>query len=206
MNTNAIDTTLHYYESNADTYATSTMHIDLSDTRMRFIELLPNGGKILDFGCGSGRDTLAFIKAGFIVTATDGSPELCTIATKATGIPVRNETFQELADICLYDGIWACSSILHLPKAELADVLRRIERALLPGGALYASFKFGSRDGIYDGRHFTDFNEDTLHAFINASCTLNIKETWVTPDVRPEKRNRSKWLNVLFVKPGLSVY
>ena len=77
--------------------------------------MIARKGIILDFGCGSGRDTKAFLDAGFRVDATDGSAELCALASSYTGIRVRQMLFNELDAVDQYDGIWACASILHLP-------------------------------------------------------------------------------------------
>lgn len=204
MTTSATDNTLAYYAENAEAFAASTVDVDLSATQRHFAALLPAGGRVLDLGCGSGRDSRAFLDMGFRVTATDGSPEMCVIAEQTAGIPVRNELFQDLDDDEAYDGVWACSSILHLPRVQLADVLLRIERALVPGGVLYASFKHGERDDMQDGRHFTDFTESSLREFVKTSCGLVVEETWLTHDARPEKRRRSPWLNTLIRRPDLT--
>ena len=104
--------------------------------------------------------------------------------------------FQELTVQNQYDGVWACASILHLPKPELADVLRRIETALKPGGILYASFKYGSQEVLRDGRYFTDFTEETLTAFWKDASSLQIFDLWLSSDVR-EDRKDLKWINLL---------
>lgn len=162
--------TLAYYAAHAAEFAASTANVEFSAVRRRFTSLLAPGASILDLGCGSGRDTLAFLDAGFDVTATDGSPELCRYAQELTGVPVRNELFQDLADVDAYNGIWACSSILHLPKDQLADVLARMVRALHPCGIVYTSFKHGDFEGVRNGRHFTDFTEPTLRKFLADSA------------------------------------
>ncbi|MBQ6482792.1 MAG: methyltransferase domain-containing protein [Anaerolineaceae bacterium] len=69
--------TLNYYAENAADFAASTVNVDFSATQERFLSMLPAGASILDFGCGSGRDTKAFLAQGYRVTAADGSPELC---------------------------------------------------------------------------------------------------------------------------------
>lgn len=116
--------TLAYYAANADEFAAGTADVDFSATQQRFASLLPPNARVLDLGCGSGRDARWFLEAGFEVTATDGSPELAAIAQQVAGIPVRVELFGDLSDASAYDGVWACSSILHLPKDELTDVMR----------------------------------------------------------------------------------
>lgn len=109
--------TLDYYNQNADQFVKGTVSVDFKETQDRFLGAL-SGKRVLDFGCGSGRDTKYFIENGFEVVATDGSEELCKSASEYTGIAVKQMLFQELDEIDKYDGIWACSSILHLTKKE----------------------------------------------------------------------------------------
>jgi 2-polyprenyl-3-methyl-5-hydroxy-6-metoxy-1,4-benzoquinol methylase len=200
MKCNTTDITLDYYEKYAYSFANSTRDVKFSTMQSRFTSLLAPGAHILDLGCGSGRDTKAFLDAGFDVTATDGSPELCRYAQELTGIPVRNELFQDLADVNAYDGVWACSSILHLPKEQLADVLRRISRALHPHGIVYTSFKHGDFEGMRNGRYFTDFTEPALRGFLSdAVPELAIEQLWTTSDVRPGREDE-QWLNVILRK------
>lgn len=84
------------------------------------------------------------------------------------GSPIRNERFQDLVDVEAYDGIWACSSILHLPKAELPGVLALMVRALRLHGIIYTSFKLGGFDGMRNGRYFSDFTEPELRDLIGS--------------------------------------
>lgn len=188
--------TLGYYNQNASDFAEGTLSADMSDSRSRFAACLPPKGIILDFGCGSGRDTKAFLDAGFRVEAADGSEELCALASEYTGIPVRKMFFQELDDHERYDGIWACASILHLPREELLDVLGKIFIALKPYGVLYTSFKYGDFEGTRNGRYFTCFTEETLKAFWENVKGLRIFERWITEDVRPDRKDE-KWINLL---------
>lgn len=193
---NPADKTLQYYENNAESFASSTIAADMNDAGQRFLEHLSEGTRILDFGCGSGRDTKYFLSKGFTVDAVDGSSELCRIASEYTGIDVKQMLFQELDAVEVYDGIWACASILHLPKDELADVLNRISRALKEGGILYTSFKYSTFEGIRGGRYFTDFTEESLKEFWNEVSVLKLLETWITQDVRPG-REEERWINLL---------
>ena len=188
--------TLDYYNANAQAFAASTVSVDFSATQRRFAQLLPPGGRILDFGCGSGRDSKFFLQEGFDVTATDGSAELCRLARELTGLPVRHELFQDLAETNTYDGIWACASILHLPKAELAGVLAKMVAALKPGGVIYASFKYGDFEGTRNGRYFTDFTEEGFRSFMQPIEGIRIADWWVSTDVRPG-RGDERWLNLL---------
>ncbi|MBQ9001661.1 MAG: class I SAM-dependent methyltransferase [Eggerthellaceae bacterium] len=191
--------TIDYYNCNAEAFAASTANVEFSDMQEKLASLLAPGASVLDFGCGSGRDAKSFLKQGFRVAATDGSPEMCRIASRLTGLEVRNELFGDLADVAAYDGIWACSSILHLPKAELADVFPKMLAALRPGGVIYASFKYGTFEGWRNGRYFTDFTEASFRDFADAVGGFEAAEQWVSGDVRPG-RGDEKWLNLLLAK------
>jgi len=191
--------TLTYYNQNAHSFAASTVSVDFTATQARFTARLPQGGSILDFGCGSGRDTKHFLSQGFQVTATDGSEELCKLASQYTGIPVQQMLFQELDAVEQYDGIWACSSILHLPQEELISVLEKMATALKPQGIIYTSFKYGDFAGERNGRYFTDMTETSFAALVQNITSLETEEQWITSDVRPG-RGEEKWLNVILRK------
>lgn len=190
--------TLDYYNQNAEAFVKGTAYVDFKETQDRFIAKLA-GKKILDFGCGSGRDTKYFIEAGFDVEATDGSEELCKSASAYTGIEVKQMLFQELDEIERYDGIWACSSILHLSKEELKPVLVQMARALCSDGVIYTSFKHGEFEGVRNGRFFTDFTIDSFSDYISDINDIAIEEYWITGDVRPG-REEEKWLNLILRK------
>lgn len=194
-----MDKTIEYYNQNADMFAQGTRLVDFTIVQERFRKMLPVGSRILDFGRGSGRDTKYFLEKGYQVAATDGSAELCRLAGSFTGIRVKEMLFQELDEIGVYDGIWACSSILHLPKQELLPVIRKMCDALKDNGVIYTSFKYGDFEGERNGRYFTDFTEDTFDKFIKVIPELTIEEEWITSDVRPG-RGEERWLNLILRK------
>ena len=136
---------------------------------------------------------------GYIVEAWDGSIELCKAASEFTQIDVKNKLFQDLSASSLYDGIWACSSILHLPLNDLILVMKKIESALKNTGVLYTSFKYGDYSGERNGRYFTDMTEDRFDEILQHCPSLHIIEIWQTGDVRQERENE-KWLNILLRK------
>lgn len=191
--------TLNYYNTNANSFVSATLSVDFTQTQDKFLHLLPPTASILDFGCGSGRDTKYFLDAGMQVDATDGSEELCRLASEYTGIPVRQMLFEELDAKAQYDGIWACSSILHLSKESLKDVLKKMIAALKEHGIIYTSFKYGTFEGERNGRFFTDFTEETFREFVADVAGIRIEEMWITGDVRPG-RGDERWLNLILRK------
>ena len=195
---NAVDTTIQYYEEHAEEFATNTLNADMASIRSRFLAYLPTGCQILDFGCGTGRDSKAFLDLGYDVTAIDGSEALCGIAQSLTGLPVRCLDFRDYTpeEGEVYEGIWACASLLHLKKTELLRVMKVLSQALIPGGAFYVSFKYGTFEGERNGRHFTDFTLEEFREFIKSIPELSVAEYWVTGDVRPG-RGDERWLNIV---------
>ena len=191
--------TIDYYNLNAKKFIENTLNADMHITQDRFLRLLAENRFILDFGCGSGRDTKYFLEKGYRVEATDGSSELCKLASAFTGIEIKEMLFQDLDARGKYEGIWACSSILHLPKKELLPVIRKMCDALKDNGVIYTSFKYGDFEGERNGRYFTDFTEDTFDKFIKVIPELTIEEEWITSDVRPG-RGEEKWLNLILRK------
>lgn len=194
-----MNNTINYYNQNAENFIANTQNADMHPTQERFLRLLDANTSILDFGCGSGRDTKYFLEKGYQVTATDGSAEICRLASEFTGIEVKEMLFQELDTMNQYDGIWACSSILHLPKKELLPVIRKMCEALKDNGIIYTSFKYGDFEGERNGRYFTDFTEKTFREVVEKIPELTIEEHWITSDVRPG-RGEEKWLNLLLRK------
>ena len=194
-----IDKTLKYYNENAKSFASGTVSVKFTEVQDKFLEKLNPDAYILDFGCGAGRDTKYFLSRGYQVDAVDGSEQLCRIASEYTGIKVRQMLFQELDEKEKYDGIWACASILHLPKKQLREVLENMYAALKSEGWIYTSFKYGEFEGERNGRYFTDFTTDTFKDFIHDMHGLKIEEQWITGDVRPG-RGEEKWLNLLLQK------
>lgn len=191
-----MDKTIEYYDNNASSFVDSTINADMKELYAFFQKHCVPGATILDFGCGSGRDTKYFLAQGYQVDAIDGSKELCKIASEHTGVTVKHMYFHELEAVEKYDGIWACSSILHVPTNELPDILTRLYRALVIGGCLYASFKYGDFSGDRNGRFFTDFTEDRFFSLLSNIPGLEVVETAITGDVRAG-REQEKWLNLI---------
>lgn len=194
-----MDKTLAYYNQAAQAFAADTQNADVSELHTFFLSRLPQGARILDLGCGSGRDSKLFLEKGYQVVAVDGSEEFCKIASDLIGQEVLNQTFENIDFKQEFDGIWACASILHVPSERLPAVIGNISRALKKGGYFYASFKYGNFEGERNGRYFTDLTEESFGRLIAPFDELEIIEMMVTGDVRPG-RAEEKWLNVVVRK------
>ena len=119
---------IDYYNIYADDFYAGSVDADMSEWRNRFIKYLPDGGRVLDAGCGSGRDSKAFIVQGYSVVAIDASREMCLRASELLGQEVWQMRFDEMSFDDEFDGVWACASLLHVPVSEMADVLKKIKR------------------------------------------------------------------------------
>lgn len=194
--------TISYYDEHAAEFCRSTLEADMAFCRERFLKYLSPGSRILDAGCGSGRDSKAFAELGYYVTAMDASPKICAEAEKVLGQKVLCQSFEELDMADMFDGIWACASLLHVSKEEISDVVFRLKCALKKGGILYASFKYGDGEVIKQGRFFSNYNERSLEKLMQ-NAGFEILELFVTEDVR-EDRKGQKWVNVIG-KRGLVV-
>lgn len=195
----SVNKTLSYYNTNTSSFVESTQSVKMTEIWNRFTSKLEPFSLILDFGCGSGRDTKYFLEHDFKIEAMDGSEKLCKAASEYTGIIVKHQLFQDLKSEPKYNGIWACSSILHLNKQELKQVIGNIRDSLLPSGIFYTSFKYGNFDGVRNGRYFTDLTEASFAELINEVSVFEIIEEWITSDERPG-REEEKWLNVILKK------
>ena len=191
--------TIEYYNENVSKFVNDTQDVVFCATQDLFLSYLNEGDSILDLGCGSGRDTKYFLSKGYKVDATDGSEEICKVASDYTGINVKCLLFNELDEIDKYDGIWACASILHLDRDDLIDVFHRIARALKDNGILYTSFKYSEFEGMRNGRYFTDFTLESFNEFQTNIPEFIIEKKWITSDVRAGREDE-KWLNLIMRK------
>jgi len=187
--------TLLFYEMQAAHFFSETANVDMGELYERFLPLIPAGGLILDAGCGSGRDSKAFLNRGYRVAAFDASGALAQMASALIGQDVQVRTFSDVNEHIFYDGIWACASLLHLPEIELTPTLIKLWNALKPGGTLYVSFKYGEGERSHQGRHFTDANESRLTSWLGGLSDIENTKYWVTADQRPG--NDERWLNAL---------
>jgi SAM-dependent methyltransferase len=189
------DETLQFYRGNAEAYSKRTF-TSRQARLTAFLALLPPDACILELGCGAGGDTAEMLARGFNVLATDGSPEMAEVASRRLGRPVGTLLFHDLDEVEAYDGVWANACLLHVPRDELVPILKRIWRALKPGGAFFASFKTGDAEG-----------RDTLNRYYNYPSPDWLRESyagaggWTSLEIETGEviGFDNKWAPMLFV-------
>ena len=192
-------TTYDWYEANARDYFAGTIDINMTMLYVPFLSYMRPYASILDAGCGSGRDTLYFAGRGYRVTACDYSPAMVKLASRLTGQEIRQLSFQEVDFNDQFDGIWACSSLLHVPMAEMHAAITRLSRSMKVDGVLYASFKYGHGEHHRNGRFCVDLDEEGAKDLIERHPELAALRYWKSSDLR-EGRETEKWLNLLVRK------
>jgi len=207
---NAKDNTIDFYNDNAQAFVEQTLNVDVQALYEPFIASLPatnqSQQRILDLGCGSGRDSLHFADLGFKVTAIDDSTTLIDLAKN---IHYRNKAYRNNIDWhrCTFQdisqknwkkqfiGIWACASLLHMPYAELPVLIDNLLDTLANDGVFYASFKYGDSERLKNNRFFCDMNEDRWESLKQKLNHDFNDEIWLTEDQRTDRNGR--WFNIL---------
>ena len=195
--------TLDYYNKNSEEYFNSTLNVDMTNTYKPFLKLVPKDGKILDLGCGSGRDSMNFMKLGYEVIAVDGAKKLAKRASVLLGKEVIVSTFEELELKEKFHGIWACASLLHIKREDLKTVLNNLYNNLDDNGVFYMSFKYGEKEYVDDkNRYFNCFTDESIISFINENTKYNILGLYITED-KLGRVNEVKWVNLICNKKSV---
>ena len=196
--------TYAYYDIHAKQYADRTSNINMSVQQDRFLSFVPQYGRLLDVGFGSGRDMITFVEKGYKVEGIDASTEL-TRMVKEKGLDARCVSIQEWCDQLQesslkddkYDGIWACASILHLEESDIYRFFHCASKAMKKNGVLFVSVKNGITTGLDDqGRYFTNFTEDLLSEICKENPQLSLIERWESSDGMD--REGFVWWNLIF--------
>lgn len=187
---------IEYYNKYAAKVYEDTVDVDMSEIMKEFLAVLEEGDTILDLGCGSGRDSLTFYELGFDVTPLDASEEMCKLAEIHTGLDVLQMTYEELEFEDVFEGIWACGALLHVPKSEMGNILGKLSVALCEHGILYMSVRKGDFEGFRGERYFSDYTEDSLEAMIGKTGFFQVLKMWETHDVRSAHQD-TRWINLL---------
>ncbi len=189
---------IDYYEQNADKFCDDTFDIDMTSIYEPFLSRLVPSAHILDAGCGSGRDSKFFAGLGYKVTAFDASEQIVNRARQLTGCDIQCRRFDQVNEINVYDGIWSCASLLHIPLSNLPKIMQCLASSLKNKGVWYLSFKYGHDEREKDGRHFTDLDEKRLRLILKQLVDISIDSIWTTKDKRIERDDI--WLNAILLK------
>lgn len=186
--------TIDYYNRNADSYYWNTVGVDMSVFRKKFASYLPNEASVIDMGCGSGRDVMAFSDMGHDAAGLDAAKELLKLAEERLEIKTIAADMSEYKAASPYDGIWCCASLIHLNDEEKARFFRNLDRNLKPGGALFLSVKEGIETGRDSEGVYTSncTGAELRRRLEDAGC--EILDDRVTTDAMG--RGNVRWLNV----------
>lgn len=185
--------TITYYNQNAEEYFNKTVNVAMQELYDQFEAYLKPGDKILDLGCGSGRDSRYFLSKGYDVVSVDGSKAMCNLAETYIGKKVRNITFEKLDYDNEFDAVWACASLVHVDIGKITDVLFRIQRSLKKKGILYASWKYGKGERIENQKYYADYDEESINNLFS-EASIKVAKIWISDD---NLIRASKWLNVI---------
>ena len=184
----------NYYDINAKAYIENTINCDMSIHYEKFLKYLPDKGKILDVGFGSGRDMIYFKSLGYEVEGIDTSVEFVK-NMREQGFNVKHMSVAKIDYEQQYDGIWACASLLHVRREGLEEVITRCVAALKQNGVLYCSFKYGDMEIEKDNRYFNYVDEKIINDIAKKNSFV-IVEMYQTCDVRMAHTNEY-WLNII---------
>ncbi len=183
---------IEYYNTHATEYFQKTIDIDMRQNWDAFISLLPEGASILDLGCGSGRDSAYFLSCGYDVTMLDASYEMCNLAAIHTGHDVLHLSYENMDFHNVFDGIWACASLVHIPSDKIDDILQKVIAGLKVNGILYMSFHYGDFEGIREGRYYTDYRTRTLKELVFRQANLELIDIQKSKDSQPSEADDVK--------------
>ncbi|MBS0623047.1 MAG: methyltransferase domain-containing protein [Verrucomicrobia bacterium] len=188
---------IDYYNKNAKNFFDRTINADVQDLYQKFLKHVPHQGRILDAGCGVGRDSKFFLSKGYKVLAFDGSLEMVKLTSNLLGEDALHMLFQNMHFSSEFNAVWANASLLHVPYEDLSAVIEGFQKALLPSGILYASFKYGTSMRRTEDRIFFDMDEGNIEPYLNGLFAP--LEIWKSADTRstvapsPDK----SWLNFI---------
>jgi SAM-dependent methyltransferase len=189
--------TLGHYEANADRFWEGTRDHDVSQNIESLIAAIGKPGplRILDFGCGPGRDLRAWKALGHSPVGLEGCARFVEMA-RTTGCEVLHQDFLALdLPSARFDGIFANASLFHVPSAELPRVIGELARSLVPEGVLLCSNPRGNSEGFYGDRYGCNFDLDRWREIFRGSPFVEIDHYY-----RPKNRPRAEqpWIVTLW--------
>ena len=195
-NIEKMNRTIQYYNTHAEEYFEKTSRVDMTEAYSRFLKYVPVGSRIMDLGCGSGRDVARFRDHGYDAYGLDASEEMVRLAQKKLGIPVEVGNIETWMADEPFNGIWCCASLLHLSDEQLMQFFTHLNNNLADQGAVFISVKQGIETGGDElDRYQVNFTEDKISDLCRCCDGLAIEELWYSEDEL--KRQSFKWLNAI---------
>jgi hypothetical protein len=182
-----------YYITNAYKYTSensASLNVSMQEFYSFFEKYLNENDNILDIGFGSGRDSLYF-SSKYNVTSIDVIPDFIQHG-KVIGLKdVQLQRIENIEYENMFNGIWACASLLHLDDEYLLKAIDKIIISSRKSCIFYVSFKYGDSENIIEGRYFNNMNEKKFFKIFNRK-EFSILKINVTDD---KLQRENKWLN-----------
>ena len=194
--------TIRHYQERADAFWAGTRDHDVRqniDALLRHIEGTPPF-RILDFGCGPGRDLVTFKTLGHVAIGLEGAPSFAAMARSHSGCEVWKQDFLTL-DLppAMFDGVFANASLFHVPTQELARVLGELRATLKAGGVLFCSNPRGeNQEGWERGRYGAFHDVDTWRGYVRGAGFAELEHYYRPPGL---PREQQPWLATVWRAP-----
>ena len=194
--------TLQHYERNAEQFFAGTIDHDVSQNIAALLEAIegPAPYRLLDLGCGPGRDLKTFRALGHDAVGVDGSARFVEMARQYSGCDAWQQDFVRLdLPAAQFDGIYANASLFHVPSAALPQVLLDLHAALKPRGVLFSSNPRGDNHEGWNGpRYGSYYDYDTWERYLLAAGFIAVQH-YYRPAGLP--RDQQPWLASVWRKP-----